>query len=96
MNPSDLPDETLFEGALKCRTPQERGAYLDEVCDGQPELRQRLEALLAAHDRSGEFLEPTVGTARPAITGTFTNVLGATSPYTNIIISGKKFFRLAK
>jgi len=31
---------------------------------------------------------------RPAITGTFTNLLGATSPYTNPIAGGQQFFRL--
>jgi hypothetical protein len=30
----------------------------------------------------------------PAITGTFTNVPGATSPYTNVITGGQQFFRL--
>ena len=67
MNAADLPDETLFENALKCRTPADRAAYLDQVCADRPELRQRLEELLAAHDRSGEFLEPTVAAARPTI-----------------------------
>jgi len=31
----------------------------------------------------------------PAATGTFTNVLGATSPYTNSLIGPQKYFRLA-
>jgi len=30
----------------------------------------------------------------PAITGTFTNILGATNPYTNPITGAQKFFRL--
>src|SRR5512137_575306 len=57
MNGSDLPDEVLFEGALNCRSSAERAAYLDQACAGQPELRRQLEVLLAAHDRSGTFLE---------------------------------------
>lgn len=32
----------------------------------------------------------------PAITGTFTNVPGATSPYTNSISGGQRFFRLGQ
>lgn len=32
----------------------------------------------------------------PTITGTFTNVSGAASPYTNAITGGQRFFRLAK
>ncbi|MCL4788186.1 MAG: serine/threonine-protein kinase [Verrucomicrobia bacterium] len=67
MNASDLPDETLFEGALKCRTLEERSAYLDRHCTGQPALRRNLEALIAAHEASGEFLEPTVPAGRPTI-----------------------------
>jgi len=30
----------------------------------------------------------------PALTGPFTNILGATSPYTNITTSAQQFFRL--
>ncbi len=36
MNAADLPNEALFEGALNCRTPAERAAYLDQACAGQP------------------------------------------------------------
>jgi serine/threonine protein kinase/WD40 repeat protein len=57
MNAPELPNETLFESALKCRTPSERAAYLDQVCVGQPELRQRIDHLIEAHERSGGFLE---------------------------------------
>jgi len=66
MDPSDLPDETLFEGALNCRTPEERAAYLDRVCANNPKLRQQLEALLSSHEQSGHFLE-TPPTDRPTI-----------------------------
>ncbi len=67
MNPSDLPDETLFEAALKCRTPAERAACLDQACAGNPELRRKIEMLLEAHERSGAFLEPTFPANRPTI-----------------------------
>jgi hypothetical protein len=30
----------------------------------------------------------------PAVTGPFTNILGATSPYTNAFTGGQQFFRL--
>ncbi len=39
--------EELFHGALS-RPEAERGAYLDQECAGQPELRRELEAMLAA------------------------------------------------
>ncbi len=38
------------------RTPAERAAYLDEACAGDAALRQRVEALLRAHDEPGAFL----------------------------------------
>jgi serine/threonine protein kinase/tetratricopeptide (TPR) repeat protein len=64
---SNLPDETLFEQALQCRSAEERAAFLDRVCAGQLGLRQKLKRLLEAHDRSGTFLEPAVETPRPGL-----------------------------
>ena len=34
----------------------ERVAYLDQACPGEPALRQRVEALLTAHEAAGSFL----------------------------------------
>jgi hypothetical protein len=34
--------------------------------------------------------------AAPAATGSYTNVLGATSPYTNAVAEPQRFFRLVK
>ena len=67
MNGSELPDAALFEAALNCPTPAERAAFLDQACAGQPELRRQLEVLLAAHDRSGAFLETPAAARDPAI-----------------------------
>lgn len=53
--------EQLFGAALD-RRPEDRRAFLDRVCAGAPELRQRVEELLLADERAGSFLE------RPAIT----------------------------
>jgi eukaryotic-like serine/threonine-protein kinase len=47
--------EQLFEEALDLR-PEEREAFLDGACDGQPELRNRVEALLKENDRLQGFL----------------------------------------
>jgi serine/threonine protein kinase len=47
----------IFTGALAQATPEERGAYLDEACGGDAELRRRVEALLQAHADAGSFLE---------------------------------------
>ena len=45
----------LFEEALD-RPPAERQAFLEEVCAGDPVLRQELERLLAADQASSQFL----------------------------------------
>ncbi len=52
-----MTEETLFHEALS-RPAGERAAYLDAACAGRPRLREAVEALLAAHEASGAFLEP--------------------------------------
>jgi hypothetical protein len=55
-----MSEQTIFLSALEYSGP-ERTAYLDKACAGNPALRQQVEELLAAHDRSGEFLnQPAV------------------------------------
>ena len=39
--------------------PEERDAFLERMCGEDNDLRQRLEALLKAHDRLGNFLQGT-------------------------------------
>jgi len=51
--------QILAEAAAKA-TPAERAAYLDAACQGDADLRQQVEVLLAAHERAGDFLEKTV------------------------------------
>jgi serine/threonine protein kinase len=46
----------LFEAALHLK-PEHRAAFLDRECNGDPELRRDLEALLAADADAGSFLE---------------------------------------
>jgi serine/threonine protein kinase/regulation of enolase protein 1 (concanavalin A-like superfamily) len=46
----------VLNAALELR-PAERAAYLHEACAGDTALRQRIEALLQAHDQAGGFLE---------------------------------------
>jgi serine/threonine protein kinase/WD40 repeat protein len=38
----------------------ERAAYLDAACQGDADLRQQVETLLAVHEHAGDFLEKTV------------------------------------
>jgi len=47
----------LFNAALDLPDPADRPAWLDRECGGDPELRARLDELLAAHDRPAEVLE---------------------------------------
>lgn len=47
--------EEIFAEALSKGTA--RAAYLDEICGGDAELRQRVDSLLAAHDQAGSFLK---------------------------------------
>src|SRR5262245_41327012 len=46
----------LFEAALE-RSPTDRAPFLDKACAGNKPLHQRLEALLARHDKAASFLE---------------------------------------
>ncbi|MBL8823610.1 MAG: serine/threonine protein kinase [Planctomycetia bacterium] len=53
-----MTEETLFELARK--TPEaERAAFLDRACEGKPELRARVEALLAADAASSPLSKPS-------------------------------------
>ena len=47
----------LFEAAIATADPRQRAALLDRECAGKPELRARLEELLAAHGRSNPLLD---------------------------------------
>ncbi len=58
-----LREQALFAAALD-RAAEKRTAFLDGACHGEPALRQRLEALLAAHEQPapelGDDSETTV------------------------------------
>jgi serine/threonine protein kinase len=47
----------IFDRAAEIAYLPERAAFLDEACAGAPEVRQKVEALLAAHAAAGSFLE---------------------------------------
>jgi eukaryotic-like serine/threonine-protein kinase len=52
--------DQLFHSALE-RQPSERAAFLDEACGGDDTLHKQVEALLAAQEEAGSFIE------RPAL-----------------------------
>ena len=51
------PLEAIFFAALEKGSGQERAAYLDLACAGDPELRRHVEKMLAAQAQAGSFLE---------------------------------------
>ena len=56
MSADSSQDEPIFTEALK-HPVAERGAFLDRACAGDAELRRKVEALLGAYERLGDFLE---------------------------------------
>src|SRR5262245_62078122 len=54
--PLDNSEQTIFDAARQIQDPGARSAYLQQVCEGQPELRERVEKLLRAGERADEFL----------------------------------------
>src|SRR5439155_17796232 len=57
MTEPSLLQESIFLQALERASPAERAAYLDRACGGKPELRAEVEALLRAHEKSGDLLD---------------------------------------
>jgi serine/threonine protein kinase len=54
-----LDEETIFHRASQMPA-DDRAAFLDEVCAGDPALRQRIERLLLAHAEPAGFMEKPV------------------------------------
>lgn len=68
MSQSGEPADALFAAALELPAEQ-RPAFLDRACGGNPALRQRVEILLRSHESAGAFMErPAVG-SRDAAAG---------------------------
>src|SRR5262245_59532682 len=57
MHPDQQRVDSIFLAAAEKATAAERAAYLDAACASDPELRQRVERLLAAQSKVGRFLE---------------------------------------
>ena len=56
MNDNVGRDVVVFTEAIKVLL-QDRTAFLEKACRGDENLRRKVEALLRAHDRIGNFLE---------------------------------------
>lgn len=56
MSPAHLKRlDELFHSALELPL-ERRGAFLDEACVNDPELRDEIESLISAHEQSGDFI----------------------------------------
>jgi serine/threonine protein kinase len=79
-----MTEETIFLTALEKGNAAERAAYLDEVCAGEPALRERVEALLRSHADPDSFLNvpalPRTADERSAQTRTFGHPGGQPEP----------------
>ena len=62
-----MDEESIFIAALERTSLAERAGYLDEACAGNAQLRSNVDALLAAHDEAGDFLQG--GSPADAATG---------------------------
>ena len=56
-----MTEEQIFLSAVELADSVDRIAYLEKACSGDAELRRRVEGLLAAHFKPGEFLDEAVG-----------------------------------
>src|SRR5947207_4174534 len=65
-------EEQIFEAALQFPTPEQRVAYLKGACGNDEILRQRVEALVKAHQHAGGFLDqpPAVTPAKTLVVTT--------------------------
>jgi serine/threonine protein kinase len=57
MTEPSLPEESIFAQALEIESSAERVAFLDRACGANQPLRAEVEALLRAHERSGDLLD---------------------------------------
>src|SRR5687767_9915501 len=72
-------EEAVFQVARRIERPEARRLYLDQVCGPDAGLRDRVDALLRAHDEEGSFLERPAVPAPGPETVTFSPAAGAPS-----------------
>ena len=74
--------DELFQAAI-ARAAEERRAFLDEACAGDDGLRQQLDRLVRAHERSSGFLETPVATDALRILASADDSSAVQSPLTS-------------
>jgi WD40 repeat protein/serine/threonine protein kinase len=57
MSEQSLPEESIFLEAMEIQPGDQRAAFLDRACGANAQLRTDVEALLRAHDKSGDLLD---------------------------------------
>src|SRR3954471_8137635 len=68
MDKSKNPLRSIFNEAIELPAGPEREAVLQRACDGNDDLRRRVEELIQAHDRAAGFLDdPTRAAAKQTI-----------------------------
>ena len=67
-----MSERDVFDAALAIDDPARRSAYLDQVCGGNPALREHMDGLLSMHGQLGSFLESPV--LAPALVATVDEV----------------------
>src|SRR5438128_12695698 len=65
--------KSLLQSALE-RDPDQRAAFLAEVCEGDEPLRKEVESLIASYDQAGGFIESP---AFEVMADSLTNLQGA-------------------
>jgi serine/threonine protein kinase len=50
-------EKSIFLDAIEQPSTNDRAAYLDAVCGDDPKLREEIEVLLRAHDRTDDLLD---------------------------------------
>jgi eukaryotic-like serine/threonine-protein kinase len=81
-----MTEEQIFLAVLDLPNPADRTAYLDKVCGRDGELRRQLESLLAAHLKTGAFLDEPA--ARQFETGS-TTLIGDFKPAARANVGGE-------
>jgi formylglycine-generating enzyme required for sulfatase activity len=88
-----MTEEEIFLAVLDLTTPSERTAYLDKACGGDVEFRRQVEELLAAHFKTGAFLDEPVGMQLEAGSATPIDINPVTTqvnPVGNAVADAKK------
>jgi hypothetical protein len=75
-------EEIIFNEALQRTSRVERAEYLRHACDGDAQLRQKIQSLLDAHEQSAGLLDSPVNAISTVLQDLSFNASGTTiGPY---------------